>query len=113
MTPAAEVDELMRVLRPAGQLALTTPNKVWEWLVKAASFLHARPFRGIENFLGWEELEQYFRDGRSKLLRHRGFHPWPFQFSLLRRLSRAIDGIVRDNPWGKVMVNQAILIRKL
>src|SRR5207237_1359721 len=56
-TPARAVAELARILRVSGLLVLTTPNRVWQGVVRAASRLRLRPFRGLENFVAWRELE--------------------------------------------------------
>ena len=47
--PRRALEELARVLRADGVLVLTTPNRVWQSLVRAASALRLRPFHGPEN----------------------------------------------------------------
>ena len=46
--PEQAIKELARVLRADGLLVLTTPNRVWQGAVRAASRLRLRPFRGLE-----------------------------------------------------------------
>ena len=48
--PDRAIQELARVLRVDGLLVLTTPNRVWQGVVRAASRLRLRPFRGLENW---------------------------------------------------------------
>lgn len=110
--PGTVTRELVRVLRPGGLLVLTTPNKAWLWLVSLATLLHTRPFRGLENFVSWAQLESYFANERAQIVKHLGFHPWPFQIKLLWRLSKAVDRLLGHRAFGKIMINQAILVQK-
>jgi len=80
--PARAVRELARVLRPNGVLVLTTPNRVWQGPVRAASVLRLRPFHGMENFVAWRQLEAWCSAAGLDVLVHVGFHPWPFQLGL-------------------------------
>ena len=57
--PEQAIMELARVLRANGLLVLTTPNRVWQGAVRAASRLRLRPFRGLENFVAWRRLERW------------------------------------------------------
>jgi len=110
-SPDHTLRELARVLKPGGCLALTTPNKVWQWLVRLGSRLNARPFHGLENFVGWNELENLCLCQNLKIVRHIGFHPWPFQIRLWK-LSEAIDARFGQSRWATVMINQGILACK-
>jgi 2-polyprenyl-3-methyl-5-hydroxy-6-metoxy-1,4-benzoquinol methylase len=49
--PLAALDELARVVRPGGTLLVTTPVRLWQPVVRAASALRLRPYQGRENFL--------------------------------------------------------------
>src|SRR5689334_4238900 len=49
--PLEGLAELVRVVRPGGRLILTTPGRLWQPVVRAASALHLRPYQGRENFL--------------------------------------------------------------
>lgn len=105
------VKELARVLAPGGILVLTTPNRPWQGVVRLASRLHLRPFQGYENFLWWSELEAACVAAGLQVLRHIGFHAWPFQFGL-GNLSRSVDRRLGKSFWAKLMINQAIVARK-
>lgn len=109
--PERAVKELARVLRPDGLLVLTTPNRVWQGVVRAASRLGLRPFRGLENFLAWHYLERSCQAAGLEVLIHRGFHPWPFQLGL-SRAARTLEQHLGRGRAARLMVNQAIVARK-
>ena len=109
--PARAVAELARVLKADGLLVLTTPNRAWQAAVRAASRLRLRPFRGLENFIGWRELERACAVAGLEVLVHVGFHPWPFQLGL-HRAARAVEQRLARGPAARLMVNQAIVARK-
>lgn len=110
-TPSHALAELARVLRVDGLLVLTTPNRVWQAAVRAASRLGLRPFRGLENFVGWRELEACCHAAGLEVLRHVGFHPWPFQLGL-DRAARMVERRLAHGPAARWMVNQALVARK-
>ncbi|MCK4794483.1 MAG: methyltransferase domain-containing protein [Desulfobacteraceae bacterium] len=103
---------LTRVIKPGGFLVLTTPNKLWQWIVVLASKMKLRPFQGIERFIGWKELEQLCDQSNLEIKAHWGFHPWPFQFAFLIRLSQKVDQLLGKTFFGRVMINQAVLAQK-
>ena len=110
-TPERAVKELARVLRADGVLVLTTPNRIWQCAVRAASRLGLRPFRGLENFVAWRRLEQSCSAAGLEVLVHLGFHPWPFQLGL-HRAARAVEKRL-DRGWAaRLMVNQAVIAQK-
>jgi 2-polyprenyl-3-methyl-5-hydroxy-6-metoxy-1,4-benzoquinol methylase len=109
--PLAAVKELARVLQRGGLLVITTPNRPWQGVVRLASRLRLRPFHGLENFLWWSELENACVAAGLEVLRHIGFHPWPFQLGLAK-LSRAVDRRLGAGLAGRAMINQAVLARK-
>jgi 2-polyprenyl-3-methyl-5-hydroxy-6-metoxy-1,4-benzoquinol methylase len=110
-TPLRAVGELARVLRADGLLVLTTPNRVWQCAVRAASVLRLRPFHGLENFVAWEQLEQACSAAGLEVLAHVGFHPWPFHLGLTRAATAAEKLFARGRA-GRLMVNQALVARK-
>ena len=109
--PADAVKELARVLEPGGLLVLTTPNRPWQGVVRLASRLHLRPFHGLENFLRWSELDAACAGSGLQVLRHVGFHAWPFQLGLAR-LSSTVDRRFGGRLWARLMINQGVLARK-
>lgn len=109
--PARAVQELARVLRPNGVLVLTTPNRVWQGPVRAASVLRLRPFRGLENFVAWRHLEQWCSAAGLDVLAHVGLHPWPFQLGLHAAAAMVEKHLARGRA-ARLMVNQALVARK-
>jgi 2-polyprenyl-3-methyl-5-hydroxy-6-metoxy-1,4-benzoquinol methylase len=109
--PARTVAELARTLVPGGLLVLTTPNRIWQGPVRAASRLGLRPFHGREAFIGWTALEQACTAAGLDVLEHVGFHPWPFQLGL-RRAAAAVERRLRGAAAARLMVNQAVVARK-
>jgi 2-polyprenyl-3-methyl-5-hydroxy-6-metoxy-1,4-benzoquinol methylase len=109
--PEAAIDELARVLRPDGLLVLTTPNRAWQGVVRAATRLGLRPFGGLENFVGWRRLERWCRGAGLEVLLHRGFHPWPFQLGL-SPVARTVERHLDQGRAARLMVNQVIVARK-
>ena len=111
-TPRQAIAELARSVRVGGLLVLTTPNRAWQPIVRAASRLRLRPFHGLENFVGWDELEGACVTAGFEILDHVGFHPWPFQLGL-GRLARRVERRVGRRRMARGMVNQALLARKI
>jgi len=109
--PVRAIAELARVLRSAGLLVLTTPNRVWQAPVRLASRLGLRPFRGLENFLGWSTLERACWAAGLEVLAHVGFHPWPFQLGF-EAAARRTEKRFAAGRAGRLMVNQALVARK-
>ena len=109
--PLAAVRQLGRVLRVGGLLIVTTPNRAWQGVVRAASRFRLRPFRGLENFVGWAELERACTAAGLQIVAHRGFHPWPFQLGL-HAAARAVEARLACRWPARLMVNQVIVARK-
>jgi 2-polyprenyl-3-methyl-5-hydroxy-6-metoxy-1,4-benzoquinol methylase len=109
--PERAIKELARVLRADGLLVLTTPNRLWQGVVRAASRLRLRPFRGLETFVAWRRLEQSCAAAGLDVLIHIGFHPWPFQLGL-NSAARIVERHLARGPAARLMVNQAVVARK-
>ena len=110
-TPQRAIDELARSVRVGGLLMLTTPNRAWQPVVRAASRLHLRPFHGLENFIGWGDLVRACATANLEVLDHVGFHPWPFHLGL-GGLARRVERRFGRRRMGRFMINQALLARK-
>jgi 2-polyprenyl-3-methyl-5-hydroxy-6-metoxy-1,4-benzoquinol methylase len=109
--PERAIKELARILRADGLLVLTTPNRVWQGAVRAASRLRLRPFRGLENFVAWRRLEQWCAAADLEVLTHLGFHPWPFHLGL-NGAARTVEKRLARGRVARLMVNQAVVARK-
>jgi SAM-dependent methyltransferase len=104
------VREMLRVLRPGGQLALTCPNRSWRWVITLASRLGLRPYKGIENPPSWVQLPQWVEDAEGNVLQHFGLHALPFQLPFARRFLPALDSILCDRE--RHFINQCLLAAK-
>lgn len=104
------VGEMLRVLRPGGHLALTCPNRSWLWLIVLATRLGVRPFRGIEEPPGWDQLESWVRFAGGEVVEHFGLHALPFQLPFARLYLPGLDAVLRRSD--RVFVNQCLLARK-
>lgn len=108
--PERAVLELYRVLKPGGHLVLSTPNRLWQGPVRAASFLGVRPYDGYENFLWPTDLRRVLEREGGRVLDHRGIHLWPFQLKPLHRLSRWVDQF--GTALLPLMINQCLCCMK-
>ncbi len=73
---------MLAVLKPGGLLSLSTPNIVWQPVVRAATRLKLRPFDGYEHFSSWASLRRTVQGHGGEIVRERGLHLFPFQFGL-------------------------------
>jgi len=108
--PERSVVELYRLVKPGGQLALTTPNRLWQAPVRAASRVGLRPYDGYENFLSPRRLRRVLDGAGAQVTAHRGLHLWPFQIKALRPASRWVDRF--GTTLLPLMINQCILWQK-
>jgi 2-polyprenyl-6-hydroxyphenyl methylase/3-demethylubiquinone-9 3-methyltransferase len=110
--PLRVVAELARVVTVGGVLVITTPNRAWQPVVRAASRLRLRPFQGLENFVGWDELERACAAAGLEVAHHRGFHPWPFQLGFAGA-ARRVERRLGHTRTARLMVNQVLAGRKV
>ena len=108
--PEQSVAELYRVVKPGGHLALTTPNRLWQAPVRAASAFGARPYDGYENFLWPSVLRRTLERAGAEIVEHRGVHLWPFQIKMLHGASRWVDRY--GGALLPLMINQCVHARK-
>jgi 2-polyprenyl-6-hydroxyphenyl methylase/3-demethylubiquinone-9 3-methyltransferase len=78
-SPHAALQQMANVLKPGGYLAVSTPNKLWWPVVKAATILKARPFDGLENFSTFRGIQSVLEDSGVDVIAKRGLHLYPFQ----------------------------------
>ena len=107
--PNEAVRQMLNVLRPGGLLSLSTPNKLWFPMVKAATLLKLRPYDGFENFSTFSSLRGTIQDANGTVLQERGLHLFPFQFGFHNLSSYC------DTYWQFLrhfMINLCILAQK-
>jgi len=107
--PLFAVKEICKAVKPGGLLALSTPNRVWQPVVRGAQILKLRRFDGYENFVTWNQLCSAIEQSGLKVLRREGLHLFPFQLGM-HALSRWLD---RNAQWtAGVMINLCVLARR-
>jgi len=107
--PRQVIKEMASVLKPGGYLSLSTPNRLWQPVVRAATALKLRPFDGYENFLSWGALRDCLRENHLQIQREFGLHLFPFQLGM-RGFSRWCDA--RCQTLRGLMINMCVLARK-
>lgn len=108
-SPEKAIEQIAGVLKPGGFLSLSTPNRIWQPVVRLATKLHLRPFDGYENFTSWASLRQIFRAADLNIVRERGLHLFPFQLGL-HELSEWCDR--RLQCFRGLMINICVLAHK-
>ena len=107
--PAQAIGQMVAVLKPGGQIVVSTPNRIWYPVVRLATVLKLRPFDGYENFSAWSSLRRTFADSGAPVIAERGLHLFPFQLPL-HGLSTWCDAHLQvARGW---MINMCVLARK-
>ncbi len=88
--PGVALREMAGVLKRGGTLAVSTPNLVWQPVVRLATKLKLRPFDGHENFSTARSMRRELGAGGVDVTRVEGLHLFPFQFGM-HGLSRWCD----------------------
>jgi hypothetical protein len=101
---------MCRVLKRPGVLVLTTPNRVWHFSATIAERFKLRPYQGLENWVGWRELQRTVEAEGLSITTMRGFHMVPPLFKPLWRPLRLIDDYGR--VFGPLMLNVAFRAEK-
>ncbi len=104
--PLRGLRELARVVKPGGRLVLTTPGRLWQPVVRAASALHLRPYQGRENFLWPERARQEVERQGLKVETFEGFNVLPLFHRVFDPVNRSLDGL--GKLWPSICVNFAI-----
>jgi 2-polyprenyl-6-hydroxyphenyl methylase/3-demethylubiquinone-9 3-methyltransferase len=107
--PPLAIRQMARVLKPGGYLSLSTPNLLWQPVVRAASALRLRPFDGHENFLSWRTVRSILEEEGLTIRKEKGLHLFPFQFRM-HGLSRMCDA--RLQSLRGLMINICVLAQK-
>ena len=111
LSPPDTMRELIRVLRPGGWLVVTCPNAVWRWSCTIANAFHLRPYQGIENWPGWNELRLWAEEGGLAVRHQIGLHLFPFVLQSTHPILRRLDRL--GGRLGRVFVNQCLAGKKI
>jgi 2-polyprenyl-6-hydroxyphenyl methylase/3-demethylubiquinone-9 3-methyltransferase len=109
-SPLDGLKQMVAVVKPGGVIAVSTPNRLWQPVVRLASRFRLRPFDGYENFSTWDAMRQTFEHEGAEVVAERGLHLFPFQFGL-HALSTWCDGHLQAAR--ALMINVCVLARKL
>ena len=108
-SPPDALKQMVAVVKPGGLIAVSTPNRLWQPVVRLASGLRLRPFDGFENFSTWHVIRQTFESEGADVIAERGLHLFPFQFGA-HALSRWCD--LHLQTARALMINLCVLARK-
>jgi 2-polyprenyl-3-methyl-5-hydroxy-6-metoxy-1,4-benzoquinol methylase len=108
--PMVGLRELTRVVKPGGRLILTTPGRLWQPVVRAASALHLRPYQGRENFLWADDARRAVEAEGLKVEWFGGFNVLPLFHRAFDPVNRALDFVGKALP--AICVNFAIRARR-
>jgi SAM-dependent methyltransferase len=109
--PKDALGELARIVKPEGILVVTMPCRLWQPLVRLATKLKLRPYKGYENFLWLRDLKRILQRHGFIVEYESGFNFCPIFWKKLDPLFKLFDRI-----YGKIfpglMVNLVIRARK-
>jgi 2-polyprenyl-6-hydroxyphenyl methylase/3-demethylubiquinone-9 3-methyltransferase len=75
--PRLGIRELCRVVKPGGLLVLTSPNRLWQAVVRGATRLELRAYAGHENFLWAHEARDLVVESGLSVETFLGFNALP------------------------------------
>ena len=109
--PVRAVIELCRVVAPGGRLVVTSPNRLWQPVVRGATRLGLRRHLGYENFIWAHRARRTVEDAGLVVERFVGFNVLPLfdpRFEpLLSWADTALGALAPD-----AFVNYAVLARR-
>jgi SAM-dependent methyltransferase len=108
--PRLAISELARVVRPNGYILVTSPGRLWQPVVRAASAMNLRRYQGNENFLWPRTGANVLRRGGIKVSEVRGFNILPLFSAKFGGLLKAGDTFGTMIPG--LYVNYALFGRK-
>jgi SAM-dependent methyltransferase len=108
-SPADVLKQMVTVVKPGGVVAVSTPNRLWQPVVRFASLLKLRPFDGYENFSTWNGIRRTFHGAGADVIAERGLHLFPFQLGLHPLSAWCDRHLQMARP---LMINVCVLARK-
>lgn len=111
--PYVSTKEMIRVLKPGGKLCVTVPNRTfWYFSVKIANKFNLREYKGLENWVHYEEFKNFLTQNNIRLDCFKGIHLFPFVIPFMNPMLYRVDKMT-ETKLGKFMVNLAALGTKL
>jgi SAM-dependent methyltransferase len=98
--------ELARVVKPGGRLILTSPGRLWQPVVRAASALRLRPYQGRENFLWAHAAKRAVESAGLEVEWFGGFNVLPLFHRAFDPVNRGLDNV--GKVWPSICVNFGI-----
>lgn len=89
--PQLALTELARVVKPNGLILVTSPCKLWQPVVRAASALKLRPYQGNENFIWPRTGARILRENGIEMLEVSGFNILPLFSPAFAKVLKAGD----------------------
>lgn len=102
--PLKAIQEMYRVLKKDGILALTVPNRIWHPAIVIANKFKLRPYEGYENWVSWFELQRWLNETGFSIVKIKGIHLFPFIFPFTYKLLKYMDRF-GETTIGQVMLN--------
>lgn len=109
--PKNAIDEIRRVLKNNGTLIMTVPNRIWHFTVHIAKMLNIRKYNGYENWVGYYQLQGWFKELGFDVEEMFGFHLFPFVFPFLYPILNKLDSF--SHLYSPIMLNIAVRCRKI
>jgi len=109
--PWRALTEIHRVLKNNGILIMTVPNRIWHFTVHIAKALNIRKYNGYENWVGYYQLQKWFKELGFNVEEMFGFHLFPFVFPFLYPILDKLDSFSR--LYSPIMLNIAAKCRKI
>jgi 2-polyprenyl-6-hydroxyphenyl methylase/3-demethylubiquinone-9 3-methyltransferase len=108
--PKRGLRELARVVKPGGTLLVTTPGRLWQPVVWAASALKLRPYQGHENFMWPRAAQRVLTEADIEVEWLKGFNLLPLFHRRFDPVLRLTDRLGQATPF--LYVNFALRGRK-
>ena len=109
--PERGIGELCRVVKVGGTLVLTSPNRLWQPVVRVATRIGLRHYAGFENFLRARRAREVVGAGGLTIERFTGFNALPLFRPAFAPLLMQLDRHLGARMPG-AFVNFALLARR-
>lgn len=97
--PLGALKEIARTVRPGGWLIVTTPGRIWQPVVRLASLLRLRPYKGHENFVWPRSARNTLERAGILVDRYYGFNLLPLFNPRFESFHRTADRLGTRLVW--------------